>query len=334
MDKLRFGIIGCGSIAGGSFAPSLLQSAKAELVAVCRRDLAQAEEFAQKFGGCAAYGSAAELLDDEGVQAVIVATPTDTHCEYSVLAAEKSKHVLCEKPMAHNAAECRQMIQACRQNGVKIGVAYRRRLFPQVLKAKELIAAGRIGPMVCARTHYSGWSGGLADTWRTQPGIGGAMMEMAVHRLEVLLHFGGTPARVAAMVETIHHDWPVDDTDALLVQFEGGMVGLHSTILTSRPRRDQAQIDGTEGKIYIDSLEYHVDHINLETESGVEKIAVEPLENPYFDLPMIDDFVDAVREDREPVCDGPTGFRVQATVDAAMNAAREGRTVDVEAWVE
>ena len=337
MEKLRFGIIGCGSIAAGSFAPSLLESAKAELVAVCRRDLALAGEFARQFGDCAAYGSAAELLDDERVQAVIVATPTDTHCEYSVLAAEKSKHVLCEKPMARNAAECRQMIQACRRNRVKIGVAYRRRLFPQVLRAKELIAAGRIGPLVCARTHYSGWSGwsGEADdNWRTRPEIGGAMMEMAVHRLEVLLHFGGIPTRVAAMVETIHHDWPVDDTDALLLQFEGGLIGLHSTILTSKPRRDLAQIDGTEGKIYIDPLEFHVDHIEIETESGVEQIGVEPLENPYFDLPMIDDFVDAVREDREPVCDGPTGFRVQATVDAAMAAASCGRTMDIEAWSE
>ena len=332
MDKLRFGIIGCGSIATASFAPSLLKSEKAELVAVCRRDVARAAAFAQQFGGAAAYGSAAELLDDEKVQAVVVATPTDFHCEFTLLAAEKGKHVLCEKPMAHNAEECGQMIRACRENGVKLGVAYRRRLFPQVLKAKELIAAGRIGQVVGARTHYSGWSGQEPGDWRLQPGIGGSMMEMAVHRIEVLLNFGGEPARVAAMVETVHHDWPVDDTDALLVRFAEGTVGLHSTILTSRPRRDLAQIDGVEGKIYIDPLESHVDHIQLETEAGIERVQVEPLVSPYFDLPMLDDFVDAVREDREPVCDGLTGYRVQATVDAAFCAAREGRTVEVESW--
>jgi len=84
VEKLRFGIIGCGSIAAGSFAPSLIKSARAELAAVCRRDLEKAREFAARFGGCAAYGSAAELLDDPRIDAVVVSTPTDFHCAYTV----------------------------------------------------------------------------------------------------------------------------------------------------------------------------------------------------------------------------------------------------------
>jgi predicted dehydrogenase len=224
------------------------------------------------------------------------------------------------------------MIQACGERGVKLGVAYRRRLFPQVLKAKEWIAQGRIGRVVCARTHYSGWTAPAPGDWRVRPGIGGAMMEMAVHRLEVLLHFGGEAWEVSALVERVHHHWEVDDADALLVKFAGGHIGVHSTLLNSKPRRDMAQIDGTEGKIYIDPLEFHADHIAVETAKGVEKVAVEPLESPYFDLPMIDDFVEAVRQDRQPVCDGLTGFRVQAVVDAAFCAAREKRAVEVEAW--
>ena len=80
MEKMRFGIIGCGDIAASSFAPSLLKSERAELVAVCRRDLAKAQEFAGKFGNCAAYSSAEELLAEGGVDAVIVSTPTYFHC--------------------------------------------------------------------------------------------------------------------------------------------------------------------------------------------------------------------------------------------------------------
>ena len=328
---LRFGIIGCGAIAANSFAPSLLKSTRAELVAVCRRDLDKAQEFAQRFGDCAAYASADELLASD-VDAVIVATPTDTHCEYTELAARHGKHVLCEKPMAHNAAECRQMIEACRAAGVKLGVAYRRRLFPQVLKAKELIAAGRIGRIVCVRTHYSGWTEVGEGEWRVQPGIGGAMMEMAVHRLEVLLNFAGAPTAVSALVETVHHDWPVDDTDAILLKFADGKIGIHSTILTSKPRHDFAQIDGTEGRILIDPLEFPSDHIRLETPDGFEAISVTPLADPYFDLPMVDDFIAAVEEDREPVCDGVTGYWVQAVADAAFQSGREGKLVEVRAW--
>jgi predicted dehydrogenase len=332
MDKMGFGIIGCGSIAAGSFAPSLIKSERAELLAVCRRDLEQARTFAGRFGDCAAYGSAAELLADERISAVIVATPTDAHCALTLQAAARGKHVLCEKPMAHNAAECRQMIRACQRAGVVLGVAYRRRLFPQVLRAQRLIAAGRIGRVVCVRTHYSGLMNAGPDDWRSRPGIGGAMMEMAVHRIEVLLNFAGSPTDVSALVETVDHDWPVDDTDALLLRFAAGHIGIHSTILTSPPRRDQAIVEGTEGRIIIDPLEFHAGQILLEREDGIEKIAVEPLASPYFDLPMVDDFVQASHTGRQPVCDGLTGFVVQATADAAFESAREKRMVKVETW--
>ena len=114
--------------------------------------------------------------------------------------------------------------------------------------------------------------------------------------------------------------------------FPDGKIGLHSTILTSKPRHDFAQIDGTEGRIFIDPLEFHVDHLRLETSDGREDIAVTPLESPYFDLPMIDDFAAAVQEDREPVCDAVTGYWTQATVDAAFESGREGRLVEVQAW--
>ncbi len=332
MAKLKFGIIGCGAIAANSFAPSLRNSEEAELVAVCRRDKEQARAFAEKFGGCAHYGSAGELLADDNVEAVIVATPTDTHRDYTVLAAGRGKQVICEKPMARDAAECRQMIETCQNGGVKLGVAYRRRLFPQVLKAKALIAEGRIGRVVCVRTHYSGWMSVGPDEWRVDPGIGGAMMEMAVHRLEVLLNFAAAPVEVSALVETVNHEWPVDDTDAILLKFADGAVGVHSTVLCSNPRRDMAHIDGTQGRIMIDALEFGSQSLRVETGDGIEEVAVEPLENPFFDRPMIDDFVQAVREDREPVCDGGTGFTVQAVVDAAFASAREKKALAVEAW--
>ena len=332
MEKLRFGIIGCGSIAAGSFAPSLLKSTRVDLAAVCRRDLQKAREFAESFGGCAAYGSVEELFDDPQIDAVIVSTPTDVHCAYTIEAARRGKHVICEKPMAHDAGECRQMITTCQEAGVKLGVAYRRRLFPQVLEAHKLIAAGRIGRIVCARTHYSGLSRMDPGNWRIEPKIGGAMMEMAVHRIEVLLNLGGQPTEVSALVETVDNDWPVDDSDALLLRFAEGHIGMHSTILTSPPRRDQAIVDGNAGRIIIDPLEFDADTITLENADGIEEIPVTPLERPYFDLPMIDDFVDAVRHDRQPVCDGLAGYWTQAVADAAFTSAREQRMVQVAPW--
>ncbi len=223
---MRFGIIGCGSIAASSFAPSLLKSRETDLTAVCRRDGDGAREFARRFGGCAAYDSAAALIADAAVEAVIVSTPTDTHCEHTLAAAAAGKHVLCEKPMARDRREARRMMEACRDAGVTLGIAYRRRLFPQVLEAKRRLAAGEIGRQVFSRTHYSGGGGLGSGSWQTQPGIGGALMEMAVHRIEVLLNLAGSePVEVCGLLDTVHHDWPVDDTDALLLRFADGTAG-------------------------------------------------------------------------------------------------------------
>ncbi len=328
---MKFGIIGCGSIARSSFAPSLLNSKHTELVAVSRRDLAAAQQFATDFGGCRAYDDTQALIDDPDVEAVIVSTPTDTHRDYTVAAAEAGKHVLCEKPMARNREECRQMIAACQKAGVKLAIAYRRRMFPQVVEAKRLIAAGAIGTPVCTRTHYSGWGDLRSGAWQKEPGIGGALMEMAVHRLEVLLNLADAqPVAVSAMIDTVHHDWEVDDTDAILIRFADGRIGVHSTIMTSKPRRDFAQADGADGRIIIQQLEFGSDHIELETDRGVERIAVTPLQSPFFDQPMIEDLVDAAINDREPVCHAEMGYRVQAVCDAARAASAGGQQVDVE----
>lgn len=331
---MRFGIIGCGSIANSSFAPALVHSDKLELVAVCRRDLDKAREFAARFGGCASYGSTEELLADDNVEAVVVATGTDTHRDFTVAAAKAGKHVLCEKPMARDRHECREMIQACRDNGVKLAVAYRRRMFPQVQEAKRLLAEGAIGRTVCTRTHYSGGGGWASDdVWQLQPGIGGALMEMAVHRLEVLLNLADTePVEVSGILDTVDKDWKVDDSDALVLRFADGTIGVHSTIMTTKPRRDFAQIDGVDGRIIIDGLEFGGESIELETEAGRKQIPVTPLQPGVFDLPMLEDLAAAAREDREPVCDGISGYRVQAVCDAVRESSETGRRVKVEAW--
>jgi predicted dehydrogenase len=249
--KLRVGIIGLGDISEKSFAPSVLESPLAELVAVCRRNVSEAQKFAarwsEKQGGepIAAYGSAAELVADPRVDAVIVATMTDTH----------------------DADEARRMVAAARNAGVSLSVAYRRRLFPQVVEALRLIEAGRIGKVVCVRTHYSGNMEIASGAWRGDPEIGGALMEMASHRLAVLLDFGGEVESLSAMIDTVRTDrgWTVDDTDAMVVRFKSGLIGVHSTILTSPPRHDFVQIDGTEGRIIVENLEYFSDSLVIET---------------------------------------------------------------------
>jgi predicted dehydrogenase len=329
MRPLRWGILGCGDIAAQTFAPCLVASDQCELVAVARRSGDAARAFAARFEAPHWFTRDAELLERPDVDAVVIATPPHLHYAQTLAAAAHGKHVLVEKPMALHPSQCREMIEACRAANVRLAVAYRRRLFPQVVRAKQLIADGAIGRVTLVRGHYSGRMDLDADAWRLDPKAtdGGALMDMACHRLEVMLNLGGAVTEVAAMVDTVAQPWPVDDTACLVLRFASGALGVHSTTLNSPPRYDFVQVDGTQGKLLLDPMEHWADHLRLIRDAGEERIAVEPVTAAFQDLAMIEDFVAAVRDGREPTCSAEAGLRTQELIEAALRASRERCTV-------
>jgi predicted dehydrogenase len=327
LKPLRWGILGCGSIAESTFAPCLVHSPLCELVAVSRRHGDKARAFAEKFGVPHWHADERELLARDDLDAVVIATPPHVHAVQTAAAARAGKHVLVEKPMALAPEECRAMTEACRRAGVRLGVAYRRRLSPQVLRMKELLAEGAIGRVTLVRSHYSGWMTavpGKPEDWRVDPAVGGggAMMDMACHRLEVTLNLGGPVSEVMAMVETLEHPWPVDDTGCLLLRFRSGALGVHSTTLTSPPRYDFVEVDGTGGKLILDPMEHWADHVRWIRPDGEERIPVQPVSAAFQDLAMIEDFVAAVREGRDPVCGAAPALHTQEVIAAAYESAR------------
>ena len=143
MTRVCWGTIGCGDVCERKSGRPLYQVAGSQLIGVTRRDAAKGRDFAQRHGPCRYYESVAALLAEPAINAIYVATPHGCHKEQTIAAARAGKHVLVEKPMANDAGECREMIAACRQAGVILGVAYYRRCYPSMLRLKELLA--RIG---------------------------------------------------------------------------------------------------------------------------------------------------------------------------------------------
>src|SRR5687767_6713108 len=139
---LRWGLIGCGDIARRNVAPALRDLANCELLAVSRANYEKAESFAREFGARRWYERWQDLIGDEEIDAVYVATPVHLHALQTIAAAEAGKHVLCEKPMAMNAGECDRMIAASQAHQVKLGLAYYRHFYPAISRIKELLAAG------------------------------------------------------------------------------------------------------------------------------------------------------------------------------------------------
>src|SRR5262249_2501097 len=155
-----------------------------------------AEEFALKLGARKWYTDWHELVADPDIEAVYIATPVHLHAAQTIAAAEAGKHVLCEKPMALNVAECDRMIAAGQPHGVKLGIAYYRHFYPVLARCKELIAAGEIGQPILAQINafeYNDMQPGHPRYWfftKAQAG-GGPMMDFGCHRIEVLMNLFG-----------------------------------------------------------------------------------------------------------------------------------------------
>src|SRR5262245_54245537 len=144
IKKVRWGLVGCGDISSKRVAPALRDLAECELVAVNRARAELAQQFAEEFGAKRWHSDWRELIADDEVDAVYIATPVYLHAEQTIAAAEAGKSVLCEKPMAMNPGECDQMIAVCESKDVGLGVAYYRRFYPEIRRGKENIASGEM----------------------------------------------------------------------------------------------------------------------------------------------------------------------------------------------
>lgn len=329
---LRWGIIGCGDVAEHKGGPALQQATGSALVAVMRRDAALAAAFAQRMGVPRHYDTVEALLADPEVDAVYVATPVHVHAEHTLAAARAGKHVLVEKPMGSHRDECAIMISACADAGVTLGVAYYRRFYPVVAYVQKLLAENAIGQVVQARVQFGSFYAGRPDDgrggWRTVPALagGGALADVGSHRIDLLLHLLGPVAEVSALTDTLTQEYAAEDSASLLLRFASGVHGLVGIYWNMRQRMDELEIIGTDGRIVVSELERGVMELRR---PGIptERQVLPPPRPTHIDL--VEDFVQSVRDARAPAVPGEAGLATTAVLDAAYEAAREGRSVKI-----
>jgi len=312
-----WGLVGAGDIVRKRVAEALRQCPGCELTAVARARAELAEPFAREVGAARWYPHWRGLLSDPGVDAVYVATPVYLHAEQTVAAAEAGKHVLCEKPMAMNLAECDRMIAACGANGVSLGVAYYRRFYPVIMRAKQMVDSGEIGaPVFVQMMAFEPFDPRPGDprSWlvdRSQAG-GGPLADFGCHRIEVLSHLLGPVRRVTSIVSTIALHRDVEDTAVALLQFERGATGMLAVTHAAADRQDTLDLFGTRGSIRIPSLNVGSMAVKL---GDVERTESHPPARNLH-LPLVEDFVESVRAGRVPAVDGHVGRAVAAIQDA------------------
>ena len=324
---LRWGLIGAGDIVRKRVAEALRESPDSTLAAVSRAQGDLVEPFAREVGAARGYRRWQDLVADPGIDAVYIATPVHLHAEQTIAAARAGKHVLCEKPMAIDAAQCDAMIAACRSAGVALGIAYYRRFYPAVARVRAIIESGEIGiPVFAQMTAFEPFDArpGEPRAWllRREESGGGPMADFGCHRLEVLLHLLGPVRRVTSIVSTValqHRN--VEDTAAALLQFERGATGLVAVSHAAAERQDTFDLFGTTGSVRIASLTRG--EIVVRAAESERTESHPPPANVH--QPLVDDFVDAVRSGRPPAVDGHAGRAVAAVQDAIYSDAPSAR---------
>ncbi len=323
-DLLGWGVIGCGDVVEKKSGPSILTTGGSRIVAVMRRNAEKARPFAEANGIELCTDKAEEVLNDPQVEIVYVATPPAQHKQYVLAAAQAGKHVLVEKPMGLSAAEDRQMIDACRQAGVQLFVAYYRRFHPHALKMKELIEAGRIGRPVMARIDYAqppapgtNWGGG----WRVQPETsgGGLFVDVVSHRIDLMVHLLGEPAEVQGLTATVEPGSLVEQTASLAVRFASGALCSVSGNFASPLWSDRFLIAGTEGVIESPRLDGQT--FSLTVGETVEEFKFDPPAGPHLGLAQHIEDVIAGRQDN--ASSGRQGLLTDIILDQGL-----GRSVE------
>ncbi|HEX3249855.1 MAG TPA: Gfo/Idh/MocA family oxidoreductase [Pyrinomonadaceae bacterium] len=248
-NKVRWGILGTAKIALTKVIPAMQRSPWCEITAIASRDHAKAVETAERLHIPKAYGSYEELLADGEIDAVYNPLPNNLHVPFTIKAAEAGKHVLCEKPIAMNAAEAKTLIEVRDRTGVRIQEAFMVRTHPQWLETRKLITSGRIGSLRAINGFFSYFNPDPANIRNHFELGGGALMDIGCYPINISrFMYAAEPRRVLGHIERD----PATGTDTLtsaVLDFPNG----HSTFTCStRLAPYQRMIfHGTEGRIEV-----------------------------------------------------------------------------------
>jgi 1,5-anhydro-D-fructose reductase (1,5-anhydro-D-mannitol-forming) len=250
---LKWLVIGIGDITTKRVIPALLAEKRSELWGIVTRDPAKAATY-----GVRAFTDLNAALVANGADAVYVASPVFLHAPQALASLGAGKQVLCEKPMAMNFSEAHWMVEAARTAGRTLGVAYYRRTYPKVARAKELIREGAIGQPLLAYITCHGWRSGTEPerAWQFDPALagGGPLFDIGSHRIDLLNFFFGAPLRVAGQLSNAVHATAVEDCATVIIEYRNKVRGIVDVRWNSHVARDEFRIVGTDGEMDLTPL--------------------------------------------------------------------------------
>jgi D-xylose 1-dehydrogenase (NADP+, D-xylono-1,5-lactone-forming) len=315
--KIKWGILGYARIARVNVIPAILRSSNAEFYAIASRDKAKLKECGDAYPFSRMYEGYDALLDDPDVGAVYIPLPNALHREWTIKAARKGKHVLCEKPIALNAAECDEMIRVCKEQKVKLMEAFMYRYTRRTGKVQEVLAGGRLGDIKYINSCYRFFLANPASIKLIPELGGGSLYDVGCYPVNFIgMITNDDPESIAA--ECIK-DSGVDVMLSAVFKYRSGIIAtLHCGF--NAYQRIFSEIVGTKGALEVpDAFLDDPGHITLTTDAGSERIDIEESDRYRYE---IEDFSQAIIDNRDPMFNLEETRRNAAIIDRIRAALK------------
>jgi len=308
-------VIGIGDITRKRVLPAILAEPRSELYGVLTRDPSKAIPYP----GARVFTALEDALADAAIDAVYVASPVALHAPQTIVSLRAGKHVLGEKPAAMNYPEADAMLTAARASDRLWGIAYYRRLYPKLLRTRQLIAEGAIGQPVLAEANNHSWMPIQERSWLWDPALagGGPLYDIASHRIDAFNFLFGRPCRATGLRSNAVHQVGVEDSATVLIDYASGVRGIVDVRWNSHIERDQFRVIGTDGEIQLDPLNGPLLRCNGREES------LPAHANLHF--PAVENFVSAVLDGAPLMCPGEEAIRTDWVTEQVMRQAEISR---------
>jgi predicted dehydrogenase len=321
MNKINWGIIGCGDVTEVKSGPAFNKVKDSALIAVMRRDATKAADYARRHNVPKWYADAGQLINDPDINAIYIATPPSSHEEYTMAALQAGKPVYVEKPMSVDALSAGRMADAAAAKNIKLVVAHYRRAQPLFKKIKQLIDEKTIGNIRLVRSDIykrSLTADELAipgKAWRVDKTIagGGLFNDLSPHQLDLMYYFFGEIDKVHGYALNQSKQYEADDIVSGNIVFKSGILfnGTWCFNVAEEAEKDSCEIIGDRGKIVFSFFEHKP--ITLIANGKTEFLAFEPLQ--HVQQPMIEKVVDYFLGRGSNPCSGEEGTTVMKIID-------------------
>ena len=331
--RVGYAVVGLGHISEHAILPAFRHAKKSRLIALVSGDAKKAQRLAAKFHArhSFTYDRFEECLRSPEIEAVYIATNNSTHLPFTLRAAAAGKHVLCEKPLAGTAEECRQIVEACRKNNVKLMTAYRKYFEPASVALKKLVASRKLGALKIIHTAFT-FNLPPEQVWhlRRELAGGGSLWDVGVYCVNTVRWLTGLePVEASGCSWTADPERfkEVEESISFQLKFPGGLYVQASSSFAAA-KAAFIQIHGEKGWAALNPAYAYNEPRCLFGQIGETWFdrVFKPVEEFHLEL---DHLAACIRANREPEPDGVSGMRDVAVMEAVYEATNAGRPVTI-----